>query len=279
MDATHPYTNCTLCPRRCGVDRTAGETGYCGAPAGARISSAFPHMGEERPITGTNGSGTIFFRGCSLKCVFCQNHEISHITEPATSSPSNLTRTMLALTSQGCHNINFVTPTHVTPTIISAVALARAEGMTIPIVYNCGGYELPEVLEALAGTVDIYMPDLKFLDPARSERFLAAPDYPRIAAEAMRIMDAQVGLLTTSGPAAVRGLLIRHLVMPGGYDDSRAIIDFIADELTPGTAVNIMGQYRPCHRAHAHPDIATRPDPGEVGKLRAYARERGLGVV
>jgi putative pyruvate formate lyase activating enzyme len=183
---------------------------------------------------------------------------------------------LLSMEQQGCHNINFVTPTHVSPSIAEAVALARNEGSELPVVYNCGGYELPEVLQALEETVDIYMPDFKFLDPERSKRLLNAPDYPDRVKEGMIEMDRQKGKLQIENGVAINGLLIRHLVMPGGYQDTERIIDFISQELTPGTAVNIMGQYRPCHNACIHKDINGYPDQGKVRELKEYALSNGL---
>jgi len=274
------YDDCRLCPRQCGADRTAGERGFCGAGDIPVVSSAFPHHGEESVLRGTRGSGTIFFCGCNLKCVFCQNHDISGSTAGGTPvSPEELAVLMLSLQRHGCHNVNFVTPTHFAPSIARAVEIARREGLVVPVVYNCGGYESPEVIRALEGVVDIYMPDVKFLDPERSARFLRAPDYPDAVREAVALMDTQVGRLQVRNGTAVRGLLVRHLVMPGGYEDSRRIMDFLASACTPGTYVNVMDQYRPCHRAADFPDIAGYPDPAEIAALKEYARDKGLTVI
>lgn len=273
------YSDCRLCPRACGASRDKGETGFCGAENRAVVSSAFPHRGEEPVLSGTAGSGTIFFCGCNLKCVFCQNYEISADTDRGTPcSAEQLADIMLSLEQQGCHNVNVVTPTHFAPTIVQALEQARSRGLTLPAVYNCGGYEDPDVLAELEPFIDIYMPDIKFFDADRSRRFCSAPDYPKRVREAVAVMDSQKGSLEIRDGIAVEGLLIRHLVMPGGYADSKRIIDFIADELSPGAFVNIMGQYRPCHKAVNFREIDGYPDQKEVSDLNIYAREKGLRV-
>jgi len=273
------YASCTLCPRMCRANRSEGAQGFCGADSRMVISSAFPHHGEESVLSGSNGSGTVFFCGCNLKCVFCQNYEISHTIEHGRScSPEKLAGILLGMQEQGCHNVNFVTPTHFVPSIINALKQARSQGLTVPAVYNCGGYENPDVLAGLEPFIDIYMPDIKFFDRERSRMFLGAPDYPEAVKKAVSVMDKQKGPLEITNSIAVRGVLIRHLVMPGGYEDSRNIIDFIAEELSPGTFVNIMGQYRPCGEAVSFKDISGYPDQADVEALREYASERGLRV-
>ncbi|MFC1479645.1 radical SAM protein [Planctomycetota bacterium] len=279
QDSILSYSDCRLCPRMCGISRDKGEKGFCGAGDQPIISSAFPHRGEESVLSGSSGSGTIFFCGCNLKCVFCQNYDISSSTEHGNPvSIEKCVNIMLSLQTHGCHNINFVTPTHFTPTIVRAVKEARARGLTVPTVYNCGGYEDPNVLAELEPYIDIYMPDMKFLDSERSRIFLHAPDYPSAVKEAVSIMDRQKGALEVKGSLAVQGLLIRHLVMPGGYEDSKQIIDFISAELSSGTFVNIMGQYRPCHKAVNFKEIADYPVHAEISDLKEYAEGKGLRV-
>lgn len=278
---TLSYAGCELCPRNCGAQRDKGETGYCGVTDEAVISSAFPHRGEESELSGTKGSGTIFFCGCNLKCIFCQNHDISRsIKGGRPASVDKLVHIMLSLEHSGCHNINFVTPTHITPTIVEAIHAARGQGLSVPTVYNCGGYEHHEVITELEGNIDIYMPDMKFFDAQRSRTFLNAPDYPDVVKKAVLLMDRQVGKLTcTQEGIAQQGLLIRHLVMPGGYKDSKSIIDFIAQDLTPGTAINVMGQYRPCFKAVNYKEIADYPEMREILDLKKYAHDKGLNVI
>ncbi len=269
---------CRLCPRECGAARREAEPGFCQAGDGAVVASVGPHYGEERPLVGGGGggSGTIFFRGCNLRCAFCQNWELSHEAGGSPASPADLAEMMLSLERRGCPNVNFVTPTHFAAPLAEAITLARERVLKVPIVYNCGGYEKAGTLRLLAGLVEIYMPDFKFMDPELSARYLQARDYPEAAREAFREMHLQVGDLEIKGGIARRGLLVRHLVMPGGVEDSRRVIDFLAEEISPHTYVNVMGQYRPCHRAGQFREIDRRPLPNEIEAARAYARERGL---
>ncbi|MCX7934294.1 MAG: radical SAM protein [Planctomycetota bacterium] len=244
-------------------------------PADLRIASVGPHFGEEAPLVGRGGSGTIFLAGCNLLCAFCQNWEISHGAAGAASTVVQLVRLMLALQEAGCHNINFVTPTHYLPQIAAAIVAARQRGLRIPIVYNCGGYEKVEALRLLAGLIEIYMPDFKFMDSAAAARYLQAPDYPQVARAALREMQRQVGDLVIANGLAQRGLLVRHLIMPGMTADSMAIVDFLAD-LSPRLYLNAMGQYWPCHRAAHYPEINRRPTPEEIAAVRRYAAQKGL---
>jgi len=283
IDAAYRLASpCRICPRRCGVDRPSGQTGYCKIRGVPIVASAGPHFGEEPPLVGAaGGSGTIFLSGCNLMCVFCQNHDVSHGAVGAPADPTRIAKLMLELAELGCPNINFVTPTHVAPWLMDAVARARDAGLRIPIVWNCGGYEDLEMLRLLEGTVDIYMPDAKFWDPATAERLARAPDYPDRMREALHEMHRQVGDLCTEPgpggvPVATRGLLVRHLVMPGGLAETRAILDFIATEISRGTWVNVMGQYRPLHRAREHPDIARPLTRAEHAEAVAHARALGL---
>ncbi len=250
---------CRLCPRACRVNRLNGEIGYCRASAELMISSAFPHFGEESPLVGRHGSGTIFLTHCNLRCIFCQNYDISHQGQGTHVTPSGLARTMIRLQEMGCHNINFVTPTHYAPQIISSLPEAIEMGLCLPIVYNCSGYESLEVIQLLDGIVDIYMPDTKFMDERFAERYSKAPDYPKVIKEVLKEMHRQVGdLKINSSGIAERGLLIRHLVMPNGVASSEAIFKFIAQEISVHSYVNIMAQYRPEYRAHEYPEINRR---------------------
>ena len=267
---------CDLCPRRCGVDRAGGATGVCRGGRRAILASYGPHFGEEAPLVGEHGSGTIFLAGCNLKCAFCQNYEISHEVEGEEVSAGELASAMLSLAETGCHNINFVTPTHFAPQILEGVLLAARKGLEIPIVYNCGGYESIDMLRLLDGVVDIYMPDFKFWTEASSRRYLAAPDYPEAARAAIREMHRQVGDLVVRRGIAERGLLVRHLVMPGGLDETEAILRFLAEEISPETFVNVMNQYRPCYRANEFTEIARRLAAAEHKRALEIASQAGL---
>ena len=270
---------CRICPRLCKVDRPAGETGYCGVGALPLVASVGPHYGEEPPLVGRGGSGTIFLGGCNLGCVFCQNYSISHGREGASSEPAAIARMMLRLQQGGCENVNFVTPTHVTPWLMEAVRLARLDGLTVPIVYNCGGYELVETLRLLEGSVDIYMPDAKYWDSEQAARYSNAPDYPEVMRAALKEMHRQVGDLRIVGGVARRGLLIRHLVMPNNVAGSKQMLDFIAREISPHSHVNVMNQYRPTYRAHQFAPIARRPSVEEYVEARNHAAALGLNLL
>ncbi len=250
---------CRLCPRECGVNRLDGEAGVCQAGAELMVSSAFPHFGEEPPLVGHHGSGTIFLTHCNLRCIFCQNYDISHLGRGEGMTSSDMARVMLRLQETGCHNINFVTPTHYVPQIVSALPEAIEKGLRLPIVYNCSGYESMEVIRLLEGVVDIYMPDVKYMDEKYSKQFSHVPDYPEVIKKVLKEMHCQVGdLSTNSKGVAERGLLIRHLVMPNGSASSEAVLKFIAEEVSVNSYVNIMDQYRPEYRAHEYPEIDRR---------------------
>lgn len=270
---------CRICPRLCGVDRNAGEKGYCGIGRTPLVASAGPHYGEEPPLVGRGGSGTIFFSGCNLGCVFCQNFRISHERRGETRSPRDLADTMLELQRRGCENINLVTPSHVVPWWMEAVRLARLDEMQLPIIYNCGGYERVETLRLLEDTVDIYMPDAKYWEPQVAERFSGARDYPEKMRESLREMHRQVGDLTVHGGVARSGLLVRHLVMPGNVEGSRQILDFIAREISSETSVNVMDQYRPSYQAHEYEEISRTPTRNEYVQVREHAEKLGLRVL
>lgn len=240
---------CDLCPRRCGVDRTTGAAGVCGIGARARVASYGPHHGEESVLRGWAGSGTVFFGGCSLRCRFCQNSDISHRPAGEELAAPQLAAVFLDIQDMGCHNLNLVTPSHVVPQILTALAVAIPQGLRIPIVYNTGGYDAVETLTLLDGVVDIYMPDVKLLDAGLATRYLTAHDYPEVACRAVTEMHRQVGDLVVSADGlAVRGLLVRHLVMPGLVAECERVFAFLAG-LSPDMFVNVMDQYRPCAEA------------------------------
>lgn len=271
---------CRSCPRSCGVNRMHNEEGMCTTGRYARVSSIFPHFGEEDCLRGWRGSGTIFFSGCNLGCVFCQNWDISQNKSGAEYSPALLAEAMLELQRMGCHNINFVTPEHVAPQVIEAIVEAIPQGLNLPIVYNTSAYDSLDTLRLLDGLVDIYMPDFKYWKPETAATYSRARDYPDRAREAIREMHRQVGVLCVSPEGlARRGVLIRHLVMPGQLDESAAIVDWLAQELSPDTFVNIMGQYRPAHRVgqdSRYKEINRRPSPQELADAMQLARKAGL---
>lgn len=267
---------CTLCPRHCKTNRLAGETGFCRTGEKAMVASYDPHFGEEAPLVGASGSGTIFFSHCNLGCVFCQNYSISQGNEGVEVTSGQLASMMISLQKQGCHNINFVTPSHVTAQIVAALPAAIAKGLTVPLVYNSSGYDSVSTLRLLDGIIDIYMPDFKFWKTASAKRFCAAPDYPQRAREAIREMHRQVGdLKMDRNGVAYRGLLARHLVMPGCLDETEEIVTYLAS-LSPNTYVNVMEQYRPLHKAMEFPPIDTPLDHEDYKKAVAYARRAGL---
>jgi putative pyruvate formate lyase activating enzyme len=270
---------CMLCPRRCKVNRHKGEVGFCGIVELPLVSSVGPHFGEESVLVGYGGSGTIFFAGCNLGCVFCQNFDISHYRSGREVTIEQLAQSMLELQSIGCSNINFVTPTHVIPAIAAALELARKKGLTLPTVYNTGGYDSVETLKMLDGFMDIYMPDMKYSDSAVAKQFSGAPDYPQVNREAVKEMHQQVGDLEIEKGLATRGLLVRHLVLPENLAGSFEIIDFLVEEVSPKTAINVMDQYRPCYQAHLHPRINRRPTAKEIESARDYAMEKGLRII
>ncbi len=274
---TGRLSECDICPRLCRVNRKTGAQGFCRVGGGVPVASMGPHFGEEAPLVGSNGSGTVFFSGCNLMCAFCQNYGISHQGEGNEVSAERLAGIFLSIQRMGCHNLNLVTPTHVTPQIMEALFLAVSRGLSIPIVYNCGGYESVDTLQELEGVVDIYMPDVKFLDAEPAGRYCDAPDYPDVVRAAFREMARQVGPLSLDRQGiASRGLLVRHLVMPGGVSTTRKVIDFLADEIGKDTYLNLMDQYRPCGRALEFPEIGRRTTAGEWREARDYARVKGM---
>ena len=270
---------CTLCPRMCKVKRSEGQIGFCGIGDMPVVSSVGPHFGEESVLVGFGGSGTIFFAGCNLGCVFCQNFDISHHRHGREITVERLAQSMLELQDYGCSNINFVTPTHVIPSITAGIELARKGGLTLPTVYNTGGYDSVETLKLLEGFVDIYMPDMKYSGSEVAEELSAAPDYPEVNFAAVKEMHWQVGDLKVKKGLATRGLLVRHLVLPNQLAGSFEVIDFLAEKISPSTTINVMDQYRPCYKASSHPKINRRPTFEEIEFVRQYAINKGMNVL
>jgi len=270
------FDPCELCPRKCLSNRAAGRPGVCSATQHAAVASFGPHHGEEGPLRGTRGSGTIFFSNCNLLCVFCQNWQIAHRGDGTLISHDDLANMMLDLQRRGCHNVNFVTPTHLVPHIVRALRIAIPRGLHVPLLYNTGAYDSLEVIRLLDGIIDIYLPDFKFQDASFAARFAQAPDYPIHAAAAIREMHRQVGTLQISGGVAQRGLLIRHLVMPENTAGTDAFVRWVASELGTDTHVNIMSQYRPMFRANEYPPLNRRLTQAEFSQAMAWARGAGL---
>ena len=269
--------SCSLCPRRCGANRQRGEKGVCRAGRLPDVSSFAPHFGEEEPLVGRHGSGTIFFAHCNLLCLFCQNYDISHLGHGREVPPERLAEMMLHLERLGCHNINLVTPTHYAPQILKAVALAAGQGLSVPLVYNTGGYDAVETLRLLDGVIDIYMPDLKFMDPAPAREYCQAGDYPQVARDALLEMHRQVGdLVLDKRGLALRGLLVRHLVLPEGLAGTQEAMRFLATKVSRDTYLNIMDQYHP--RGSLPPDspLNRRITRREYEEAVRAAEEEGL---
>lgn len=268
---------CVLCPRHCRVDRTSGELGFCRTKNKPFVASWGPHFGEEKPLVGRFGSGTIFFSYCNLGCIFCQNWTISHLGEGSEMSFEKLAKLMLSLQQTGCHNINLVTPTHQIPMILRSAAIAVNMGLNIPIVYNCGGYESVESLKILDGVIDIYMPDFKYSNPEMALKYSKAKDYPEAAKAAIKEMHRQVGdLIIDERGVALRGLLIRHLILPEGAAGTGEVVRFIAEEISRNTYLNIMDQYRPCYEAFEHPPLDKRITKKEYKEAVEMAINAGL---
>lgn len=272
------YKSCRLCPRISEINRLRGERDVCEAGPRVKVAAAYPHYGEEKCLVGRHGSGTIFFSHCSLRCVFCINHEISWDGAGNVLSDYDLAGIMIKLQRLGCRNINLVTPTHFLPNIVQAVHLAARRGLRIPLVYNSSGYERVKVLKLLEGIVDIYMPDLKFVDPSISEQYCSgAGDYFHHASRAILEMQRQVGTLALdSAGNARRGVIIRHLVMPNNRSNTDRVVRWIAQNLPAETFVNLMPQYRPAFRAAEFPEINRRLTMGEYRQALSWAREAGL---
>ncbi len=271
--------SCSLCPRQCRVDRTRHQAGYCGATNGLEISSYCPHFGEEPSLSGTHGSGTIFFTHCSLRCIFCQNHDISIEGHGQRAQAGQLASVMLYLQKQGCHNINLVTPGHFLPFILEELDMAAQNGLTLPLVYNSSGYERIEALNILDGIVDIYLPDFKFWDPDLAQKACSAPDYPSIAQKAVTEMYHQVGdLKTDSKGIAVSGLLVRHLVLPHNLAGTREVVEFLSQDVSPNCRINVMSQYRPMYRARTLPELSRPVSVKEYKDALNLAKRSGLST-
>ena len=285
------YAECNLCAYDCGVDRTAGETGACRVDDTAFVSSYFPHHGEEDCLRGTHGSGTIFLANCNMTCVFCQNFETSHEAVGEEVTPEEIAEMALELQSRGCHNVNFVSPTHYSPHLVEAVSIARKRGLDVPIVWNCGGYERREVLSLLDGVIDIYMPDVKWSDDRAATKYSRAPGYWENVRRSLAEMHRQVGdleLASGSRDDALRaglatgGLLVRHLVMPNHVENAQGVLTYVAEEISTDTYVNLMAQYRPYYRAKSeqrYEEISRPITREEYREVVDYAHELGLDRV
>jgi putative pyruvate formate lyase activating enzyme len=271
-------SRCELCPRGCGVDRLSGELGFCTAPTGLVISSIFPHHGEEPPLSGTDGSGTVFFTHCTLKCVFCQNYQISQESEGHEFSEDELAGKMLGLQQQGCHNINLVTATHFLPGVVRALRKAADLGLRLPVVYNCGGYERIDTIDLLKDVVDIWLPDMKYGSNVPARLYSTAPDYVEVNRAAIRRMFRQVGpLRCNENGIAERGLCIRHLVLPNDQSASREVLAFLKTTFDPeDITISLMAQYRPLYRAHGHALIGKTVDDQEYEKIKQEFIEAGF---
>jgi len=276
-EAWNMLGNCIVCPRKCRVNRLEGEKGICKTGQKASVASYFAHFGEEKPLVGTNGSGTIFFSNCSLLCSFCQNYEISHMGEGVEVSADRLADIMIYLQDLGCHNINFVTPTHVVPQILQALSIAVEKGLTIPLVYNSGGYDDHETLKLLDGIIDIYMPDIKFLDSQLSVELCNVSDYSEVVRKSIVEMHRQSGNLEVNDKGiAVRGLLVRHLLMPDCVQDFKNILQFIKENISVDTYLNIMPQYRACYKILIDSVFARGVTISEYRNAINYARKEGF---
>ena len=269
--------NCSLCPRLCGANRIRGKKGLCATGDKFKVSSFGPHFGEEAPLVGKRGSGTIFFSNCNMLCVFCQNWEINHRGDGRVTTHVELANIMLKLQNRGCHNINLVTPTHLVPHIVRSLRLAIDDGLRLPILYNTSGYESLEVLKLLDGIVDVYLPDFKYQDSKTAARFSnGAPNYQAHTAAAIKEMHKQVGTLQVTEGIATRGLLIRHLVLPENLAGTDKFVKWVASELGTDTHVNIMGQYSPQYLANDYPPLSRRPTSKEITQALNWAKEAGL---
>ncbi len=270
--------NCTLCPNNCKINRTELEKGKCGIRLFAKVASYAPHFGEEQVLRGYNGSGTIFFSGCNLSCVYCQNYDIS--TNPDNGdevTSEKLAEIMLYLQDKGCHNINFVSPTHVAPQIVEAVFIAKDKGLNIPLVYNTGGYDSLELIELLDGIIDIYMPDFKYGDNETAFKYSGVKNYFSNIKRILKEMHRQVGdLVTDAEGIASRGLLVRHLVLPNNIANTREVLRFLSEEISENTHVNIMEQYYPCYKAYNYPELDRRITDNEYITAISLAKEYGL---
>lgn len=271
------YQSCMLCPRACRVDRTKGELGYCRLAADIVMDCALSHSGEEPPLSGTGGAGTIFLSSCNLGCIYCQNYQISHSSAGRHLTVLELAQVMLNLQKSGCHNVEPVTPTPQTPLVMEALCLARMQGLTVPFVYNCGGYENPDIIRMLDGMVDIYLPDFKYGLEEDARRFSDAPGYPRFALASIKEMVRQVGddLIVENGIAS-RGIIIRHLVLPGRMENSQKALKLLKTKISAGIPLSLMSQYTPMPRVRSHPHLGRRITRAEYSRIVDYALDLGF---
>ncbi|MFZ1981756.1 MAG: hypothetical protein WAU61_10650 [Smithella sp.] len=271
------YISCKLCPRACGVDRTKGELGYCRLPADIVMNCALSHHGEEPPLSGTQGAGTIFLSSCNLGCIYCQNYQISHNTQGRNLTILQLATVMLDLQKSGCHNVEPVTPTPHVPLVMEALCLARAQGLTVPFVYNCGGYENPNIIRMLEEMVDIYLPDFKYGLEEDSIMFSSAPEYPRFALDSIKEMVKQVGDgLEIKDGIAQKGIIIRHLVLPNRIENSKEVLRMIKKEISTSVQLSLMSQYTPVAKVRHHPVLKRRITKIEYEQVLDYALKLGF---
>lgn len=268
---------CSICPRKCGVNRLKDELGFCKTSSRAKVCSFMPHYGEEPPISGVRGSGTIFFTYCNMSCVYCQNYQFSQLGEGREVEEEELANFMIQLQNMGCHNINLVTPTHVMPQILKALMVAIPLGLKIPLCYNTGGYELPEIIELLDGIVDIYLPDMRYGNNESGIKYSNAPDYPKYNQLAVRLMHKQVGIPEFDERGVIkRGLIIRHLVLPNNLSGTEKIMEFLAKEVSKDCYISLMSQYYPCYKAQQYPEIARRVTAEEYEFAKDIMQKYGL---
>ena len=270
------FGSCELCGRRCGVNRIKGEKGACGAGKDLVAYSSMAHLGEEPPLSGNKGSGTVFFSGCGMKCVYCQNFRFSQSLEGKRMSPKKLAETMLRLQDEGCHNINLVNPTHFVPGIVEALGHASSGGLEVPIVYNTGGYDSIRSIRALEGLVDIYLPDMRYSSDEMAARYSFAPGYVDQNRSAVKEMFRQVGHLKTVGGIATRGLVVRLLILPGGVSGTEDTLEFVASEIGKDTCISLMSQYYPAYRAFSHEELIRRITRDEYDRAVAKMHSAGL---
>ena len=268
--------SCQICPRTCGVNRLADEIGFCRVGRKARVYSFTPHFGEEAPLVGVHGSGTIFFSGCNMGCVFCQNYDISHMNQGQEVDAKSLAGMMIHLQDLGCHNVNLVTPSHVIPQILEALVLARDGGLRVPLVYNSGGYDLVDTLKLLDGIFDIYMPDAKYGSDDMAIKYSKAPKYTHYMKTSIKEMHHQTGDLKLENDIAIKGLLVRHLVLPSDLSGTAEIVRFLAEEISRDTYLNMMAQYHPEYNACSFPELDRRITMREYSDAVKLAAEAGL---
>ncbi|MDD5116043.1 MAG: radical SAM protein [Candidatus Omnitrophica bacterium] len=269
--------SCEICPRRCKVNRLEGNTGFCKTARLPKVYSFMSHHGEEPPVSGSSGSGTIFFSNCNMGCVYCQNYEFSQLGAGREYGFEELAQIMLSLQASGCHNINLVTPTHVLPQILKALEAAVEKGLNIPLVYNTGGYELVEILELLEGIVDIYLADMRYADSAMSQKYSHALDYPQYNRQAVKEMYRQVGTAEFDKRGLIRrGLIVRHLVLPNRVSGTEEVMRFISENISGDTYVSLMSQYLPYYRARGYPEISRRLKESEYEEAKGILEKYGL---